>query len=133
MTDLLLTFGLHTAGLLAFAAILRLAGRPVDAVDAVSLLAAIGATALLWTAEVLGAPAQAHIPGMSGLDWNWMGKVFAIVFTLAMAFAVPRMTRLEIGPTWRQGSGWVVPAVLVVRRPEDSPGALRRSTTRRST
>jgi membrane protease YdiL (CAAX protease family) len=111
MVDFAWSFALHMAGLLAFAALLRVTGRRVAIGP---LLIAVGTSAVYWTAEVLGASAKHYLPVMSHLHWNWMGKALAMVVSLAVIALLPRMTRAEAGFTLRQKAGWLLPVLLVM-------------------
>jgi hypothetical protein len=111
MVDFAWTFALHMAGLLAFAALLRVTGRRVATGP---LLLAVGASAAWWAAEVLGSSARHYIPGMSHLHWNWLGKALAIIVSLVMVAVMPGVTRTEVGLTWRRKAGGLLPVLLVI-------------------
>jgi membrane protease YdiL (CAAX protease family) len=51
---------------------------------------------------------------MSHTHWNWLGKGLAVVVSLAVVAIPPRMTRAEVGLTWRQKTGWLLPVLLVI-------------------
>jgi len=110
LADIAWTLTLHMAALLTFATLWRLAGNQIAGG---ALCTAVGASAVYWAAEVFGQLAQGHIAGLSQLNWNWLGKAFAIVFSLAL-IAMLRMPRAEVGLTWRQKAGWIVPVLVVM-------------------
>jgi len=111
MIDIAWTLALHMAGLLLFAAILRLLAHSIAITP---LISAVGVTVVYWAVEVFGSAAQPHVPGFTHLHWNWFGKVLAVIVSLAMVAALPRMTRNEVGLTCRQKAGWLFPVLLVM-------------------
>jgi len=62
---------------------------------------------------VLGGMAvQQQLPFFSALEWNWPGKIAAVIATLAMMRCLPGATRGEMGLTWKAMPGSVVPAMI---------------------
>lgn len=98
MHDIARTLALHIAGLLAFA----LLARTRRHVSTMPLAIAVGTLALYWLVVWQGLAWQPHVPGLSHLRWNWLGKALAISVDLAVVAALPRMTWPAVGMTWRQ-------------------------------
>ena len=110
MPNIPLTLLLHFGVLLAGALALRLFGRRTVAVP---LLLGLGVVAMYWVVSPLGFWVQAHLPILSGLHWNWLGKVAAIAGAL-IYWRFAQFTRGEIGLTWRQRAGSVAPALVAI-------------------
>jgi membrane protease YdiL (CAAX protease family) len=106
-----LTLLLHLGIMLLGVTALRLMGirtRPIP------LLLGFGVIVLYWIVSPLGLPAQRALPALSELNWNWLGKVFAIALALAGLAITRGLSRGEIGLTLRQRAGSVLPAALVI-------------------
>ncbi|MFW2351336.1 CPBP family intramembrane glutamic endopeptidase [Qipengyuania sp.] len=97
----------------AIAALLQALGR--GTVTWAWILAAIAAFALYSTA-IFHAPSIPGMPDLEGLQYNWIGKVAAILTTLVMmAVAMrvsPAITRETLGLTLRQNEGSLRPALV---------------------
>ena len=103
---LLLHFGILMAGVLA----LRVFGRRTAPAP---LLMGLGVVVTYWVLSPLGQWIQGHIPLLSTVRWNWLGKVAAIAGALAY-WRITRLPRDEIGLTWRQRTGSILPALVVI-------------------
>jgi hypothetical protein len=55
---------------------------------------------------------NAVIPALAGLEWNWAGKIAAVLGTLLMMRLIPETTPVDFGLTLRQRQGSIRPAVL---------------------
>ena len=77
--------------------------------------AAIIAFALYSTA-IFHAPSIPGMPELEGLQYNWIGKIAAILTTLAMMFVAmrvsPAITRETLGLTLKQNEGSLRPALI---------------------
>lgn len=111
MFDLVSTIALHSLTILLFAAALHFGFR--RAVDAPSLVTALGVFAAYFLAVMLTMKVQSHLDFMDGLKFNWSGKILAICLTLGMMKLVPRASAAEMGLTLRQNSGSLKPSIIV--------------------
>lgn len=109
--NLPLTLLLHFGLLLTFILALRLAGRPIQLRP---ILFGLGAVLLYWIVSPLGFAVQARSPLLSGLRWNWLGKVFAIVVELLYWKLLRNVSMQEVGLTWKQRRGSLLWAFLTL-------------------
>jgi uncharacterized protein len=74
-----------------------------------------------WAALFLGLLAVdalvTGVPGRFGLnpagaEWNWAGKIFSLAWAVAFVYFGPLRWK-EVGATWRQRPGSMIPAALV--------------------
>lgn len=110
MPNIPLTLLLHFGVLFAGIAVLRLFGRRTAIVP---LLLGLGVVVMYWLVSPLGFWLQGQLPIVSALRWNWLGKVAAIAGAL-IYWRLTHLSRNEIGLTWRQRAGSLVPALVVV-------------------
>lgn len=112
MLDLYATIGLHLAIVAVFTAIWRyLLHEPVRPAP---LLLGLGCVLIYFTLIIAGSELSDRIPAMSGLKWNWLGKIVAIATTLVLMRLIPKALRQDYGLTWRQTAGSLLPALLVI-------------------
>lgn len=74
----------------------------------------LGMFAAYFVAVMAMQGAQGHIAFMEGLKFNWTGKILAICTTLVMMKLVPQSTATEMGLTFRQNDGSLLPSTIVV-------------------
>ena len=112
MLDMISTIALHSFLIILFAAALHFgSGR---AVAPKALAMGIGIFATYFLAVMAMQDVQGNLAFMDGLKFNWSGKVLAICLTLAMMKLVPQSSATEMGLTFRQNTGSLLPSMAVV-------------------
>lgn len=97
----------------AIVAMLLAAGAALAICTRVNWRWLLGAAALVVVNDALLTRAYGLIPNLApGLEWNWQGKLCALVATLTVA-ALPAFGWWRSGLTLRQRAGSVVPCALV--------------------
>lgn len=70
----------------------------------------------IYSAAVFWLPAVEGFPHVEGAQYNWSGKIAAIITTLVMMLvarrALPDVTRATLGLTLRQNKGSLLPAAI---------------------
>lgn len=110
MPNLPMTFLLHVAASFVGVAALRVSGVRTRLIP---YFTATGVIAAYWILSNFGFPAQTALFGKSALHWNWIGKIFVIVAALAF-LSISGFGREDVGLTWRQRPGSVIPALGMV-------------------
>lgn len=110
MPNIPLTFLLHVAILSAGVLALHVSGRSVSKK---AFVFGLGILLIYWVVSPLGSWAQKALPFVSGVRWNWTGKFLVIVAALAY-WRITGLSRAEIGMTWRQREGSMVPAAAMI-------------------
>lgn len=110
MQHLIASIGLSILGACVIAALVRGVAR--EPVNGAAFAGAVLALLFYCAAIVLAGQVQGLIPGLSGLKWNWVGKIVATSVVLAAIAAVPLVGRAEVGLQVRLKPGSVVPALI---------------------
>ena len=112
MVDFVSTIALHSSLIILFAAALHFGLR--HPVNAKALAMGLGVFATYFVAVMAMQGIQGQLAFMEGLKFNWSGKILAIFVTLAMMKLVPQSTATEMGLTFRQNDGSLLPSTIVV-------------------
>jgi len=110
MPNIPLTLILHISILAAGLLVLRMSGRPVLKKP---FLLGLGIIIIYWIVSPLGFVLQKSLPLLSGLRWNWIGKLLVIGAALTYLRATG-LSRSLVGLTWRQREGSILPAFTMI-------------------
>ena len=112
MLDLASTIALHSLLIVLFAAALHFSLRRPVSPKALAMGLLIFATYFVAVMAMQGV--QSQLAFMEGLKFNWSGKILAVCVTLAMMKMVPQSSATEMGLTFRQETGSLLPSMLAV-------------------
>jgi membrane protease YdiL (CAAX protease family) len=113
MTDLLLSFSAHLAIVATLVVVLKLLGKITIHWQWVALSLALYIA--YFAALITGIPLE---PVFGPLDWNWGGKLLAILLWIVVLFATlimkPGFILADAGFTFRQREGSATPSLVVM-------------------